>query len=717
MAIKFLNDINVTGSVTSSTGLTLSGLSAQNSEATALVINGSGVVGTRELGSGAFGSGGGGITTSGQTGANRVAIFSSAAQLTIDSGFTYSSNVLTTEGLKITSVGEQSSEASSLMINSSGVVGQRELGSNAFTSTSYLAATGTAANSTLAGGLAVGTGRNNSANQIVRTQGNGYAEFGWINTTSGNTTNTITDVYVNTNDGYIRKATKTEFQSQMAIPTNAVLTTGAQTVAGIKTFSDDAKFSNNVGINGATSIDSPLDIAASTTSNNGLYQKWYYAANNETYTLSLKQTVTSGVVRYNFSMVNGGTAYDDVLVLDRGNIGIGTTSPSQKLVIRDGADTKMLGFGSPTGASSDPCIMASDSSGNLDRIFQRQISTNSVFVGDIDDNNGDVFVRAGGATELTIKNGGNVGIGTTSPSHKLEVNGDTAIAAINGATTSGKPMLFIGESNAYGAGFRWDSSLSLDIVDFDNTTPTSTSGTKIGHFKIRDEEFYWKGDVGIGTTAPTQKLDVAGNMVFSQRLIANSNQYYVKLGVWSAASTYGIGMTNAFTYGALNNDYAMTFCMNNDSDRGFWWGYDGQSKSTGAMSLNMQGKLKINHSIGLGTANPSATQGRIDASNDIVAYSTSDIRLKDNIKSIDKALDKVNSIQGIEFDWIEKEEVHGNSGHDIGVIAQEIEKILPDVVTTRENGYKAVKYEKIVPLLIEAIKDLSKQVDGLKRLI
>jgi len=130
------------------------------------------------------------------------------------------------------------------------------------------------------------------------------------------------------------------------------------------------------------------------------------------------------------------------------------------------------------------------------------------------------------------------------------------------------------------------------------------------------------------------------------------------------------------------------------------------------------GDMKIpDGSLAVGNISNSATDGRIDASNDVVAFSTSDIRLKDNIKSIDKALDKVNSIQGIEFDWIEKEEVHGNSGHDVGVIAQEIEKVIPEVVTNRDNGYKAVKYEKIVPLLIEAIKDLSKQVDGLKRLI
>ncbi len=143
----------------------------------------------------------------------------------------------------------------------------------------------------------------------------------------------------------------------------------------------------------------------------------------------------------------------------------------------------------------------------------------------------------------------------------------------------------------------------------------------------------------------------------------------------------------------------------------------GTNNTNSRVSITNTGALKSTVSLAVGAITPSTTVGRIDASNDVVAFSTSDIKLKDNIKTIDKALDKVNSIQGVEFDWIEKEEVHGNSGHDIGVIAQEIEKILPDVVTTRDNGYKAVKYEKIVPLLIEAIKDLSKQVDGLKRLI
>jgi hypothetical protein len=61
------------------------------------------------------------------------------------------------------------------------------------------------------------------------------------------------------------------------------------------------------------------------------------------------------------------------------------------------------------------------------------------------------------------------------------------------------------------------------------------------------------------------------------------------------------------------------------------------------------------------------------------------------------------------------EGIHINSGHDIGVMAQEVEKIAPELVITRDNGYKAVKYEKMIALLIEAIKDLSREIELLKK--
>jgi hypothetical protein len=120
-----------------------------------------------------------------------------------------------------------------------------------------------------------------------------------------------------------------------------------------------------------------------------------------------------------------------------------------------------------------------------------------------------------------------------------------------------------------------------------------------------------------------------------------------------------------------------------------------------------------------GTTTMNSTTGRIDASNDVVAFATSDRRLKCNIKPIENALCKVVGASGNTFDWKEltKEEtqnIHGNTGKDVGVIAQEIEAILPEAVTTRDSGYKAVNYEKIVPLLIEAIKTLTLKVEDLE---
>ena len=108
--------------------------------------------------------------------------------------------------------------------------------------------------------------------------------------------------------------------------------------------------------------------------------------------------------------------------------------------------------------------------------------------------------------------------------------------------------------------------------------------------------------------------------------------------------------------------------------------------------------------------------GTIKSTDDIIAFASSDKRLKDNIKPIPWALDKINKIGGYSFDWNEdKQDIY--KGTDIGVIAQEIEEVLPELVITRENGYKAVKYDKLVSLLIEGIKDLSKEVEELKRKI
>jgi hypothetical protein len=136
-------------------------------------------------------------------------------------------------------------------------------------------------------------------------------------------------------------------------------------------------------------------------------------------------------------------------------------------------------------------------------------------------------------------------------------------------------------------------------------------------------------------------------------------------------------------------------------------------------TLTVGGSTQI-RSLGVGTA-ASGTVGEIRANNNITAYYTSDASFKENVKPIENALEKTMLVDGVEFDWTDEfiKEHGGEDGyfirkHDVGVIAQNIEKVLPEVVATREDGTKAVKYDRIVALLIEAVKELKKEVDSLK---
>ena len=133
----------------------------------------------------------------------------------------------------------------------------------------------------------------------------------------------------------------------------------------------------------------------------------------------------------------------------------------------------------------------------------------------------------------------------------------------------------------------------------------------------------------------------------------------------------------------------------------------------GGVTLNA-GTTAVTGALIVGGATTSTTVGLIRASNDVIAYASSDERLKENVLTISGSLDILKQVNGYYFDWVPMEGVHENEGHDIGVIAQEIEKVLPEVVTTRENGYKAVKYEKLVALLIQTNKELLARVEALE---
>ena len=131
---------------------------------------------------------------------------------------------------------------------------------------------------------------------------------------------------------------------------------------------------------------------------------------------------------------------------------------------------------------------------------------------------------------------------------------------------------------------------------------------------------------------------------------------------------------------------------------------------------------QITTGLSVGATAPSATAGEIRATNEITAYYSSDRRLKENIKLIADPITIVNQIRGVRFDWTDEhiQKRGGEDGyfvrkHDIGVIAQEVEAVLPEIVATRDDGTKVVKYEKLVALLIEAVKEQQKQINQISQ--
>jgi len=114
---------------------------------------------------------------------------------------------------------------------------------------------------------------------------------------------------------------------------------------------------------------------------------------------------------------------------------------------------------------------------------------------------------------------------------------------------------------------------------------------------------------------------------------------------------------------------------------------------------------------GIKVTNDIYATGDISADGDVAASVSSDERLKEDIKPIENATDKVNQLSGNTFKW---KDCATYNGDDIGVIAQEVQKVIPSAVKERYDGYLKVDYSRIVPLLLQSIKELSQKVETLE---
>jgi hypothetical protein len=101
---------------------------------------------------------------------------------------------------------------------------------------------------------------------------------------------------------------------------------------------------------------------------------------------------------------------------------------------------------------------------------------------------------------------------------------------------------------------------------------------------------------------------------------------------------------------------------------------------------------------------------------DVIAFSSSDLTMKENVSPIDNALDMISSLTGNTFDWKSNAGIWGLEGGDTGIIAQEVEKLkLPGVTKKRGDGTIGVRYDRLIPVLIEAIKELKSEINELKK--
>ena len=445
---------------------------------------------------------------------------------------------------------------------------------------------------------------------------------------------------------------------------------------------------------------------------------------NTTDTLNGKLTISHSDPRLTLSCINTGTA-DETTV---GAIDFYTNDSSSE---GDAVNAKIEGFADDiygrlglrffTGGGGSPTEKMRIAHGG-DVTFTNDVSANAVSIGTggsfFSDTPGRIATTADFYVQPSSNNtylySTNTYLGNASgdkircrantiygDNWSIDVTGQIFGANLSGTNTGDNASNsryegLTGNVNTHLTSTRSSTQVVINSSDGTNATILGASTTLAGVVTNTTQSF-------AGTKTFTGRIKATGGL---ETYGADAR---TKLNVWSG-STYGIGMGNSYTHGDLNG-FAMTFQMNSSINRGWWWGTSSMGNSSATMSLSTNGNLSVSRATKIGYGQSDATfsisypldvNGTIRAIGDVLAYS--DVRVKKNIKTIDSALEKVKALRGV---YYERKDTGDKS---IGVIAQEIEKILPEVVSTDDEGMKAVAYGNIVGVLIEAVKEQDQQL-------
>jgi hypothetical protein len=350
---------------------------------------------------------------------------------------------------------------------------------------------------------------------------------------------------------------------------------------------------------------------------------------------------------------------------------------------------------------------------------------------------------AGGATtteRMRISSSGNVGIGTTNPTYGLQVYGTTGLTsgislqraqstglgsgidfkrAIDTSGTSTAQTVNgsgLGQINFFGTtdtgSFSDYNSARIRAIATEPTTVTANGGALLFDITANNSTTPTEamridntGNVGIGTTNPWAKLTVNGGIGMQLATTTDPN---------------GVGYgTDEFNYTNASgtfkvNHYGMTVAKLPTSAATYISGH-------GEIALFTAGQnrlhIKGDGNVGIGTTNPTALL-HVNGVALATAWNTSsDVRLKEHITEIENPLDKILQLRGVEFVWrsdVGAPTKHDQT-HDIGVIAQEVEKVFPEAVTSpKDGGFKSVAYSKLIAPVIGAIQELYHHVMDLE---
>ena len=254
-------------------------------------------------------------------------------------------------------------------------------------------------------------------------------------------------------------------------------------------------------------------------------------------------------------------------------------------------------------------------------------------------------------------------------------------------------------------------------------------------------QFYVGGNVGIGTTSPIRTLDICSPTISSEMVmeVGDGKADYHR---WNFVVNGGTGNAQAFSIRQLNDAGSggnVPVCITGDgkvqiANTSFYTsnGYQTIDANTGYGIINLTSPYEgvlINgkQAVYWSTWSPALPTlyntiwRKFPAGNDQIIFSDypygngqaySDIRLKKDIVTIPDALERLQSIRGVNFRW---KKGRGDNAVHAGMIAQEVEKVFPEVVQTGQQDMKLIEYDRFMGVLVEAVKDLKKDDDELKR--